>query len=122
METQAGRSILIVDPDPSVRALLVAFARRSGFAAESAEDRESALEWLDAQSWTAFIVEPQMFNGDSVLRDIHTTAGRRNIIIATRPGPSAIAAARRPGVHTVVTKPFRLEELYATLTACCDGN
>jgi len=115
--------ILIVDPDASIRALLVVLLRRGGIDSDCVGDREAAMRHVTSQRYAAVIVEPRMNGGDALLNELYTTSadGRPNIIIATTPDAGTAAFAFRAGVRTILLKPFRLEDLYETVAACCDG-
>lgn len=109
MESQRPR-LLVIDPDPSVRALLVAVARRQGLEADSAGDTDAALEHARAHDYAAVIVEPHIEGGEALLRAL---AGC-NVIVAT----TASDPAPRPGVTAVLRKPFLLDELTSAIDVC----
>ena len=122
MEPRSER-ILIVDPDPSIRALLVAVLRRTGIETESVPNREAALDMAAVHQYTAVIVEPRMPGGDVLLGELYAFAGDGqppNIIVATTPDAKSAALARRPGVRAVLIKPFEIETLCATVEAICE--
>ncbi len=115
--------ILIVDPDASIRALLVALLRRGGIDSDCVGDREAAMQHAMSHRYAAVILEPRMNDGDALLNELYAACGdgQPNIIIATTPDARTAAFAFRAGVRTILLKPFRIEDFYETVAACCDG-
>lgn len=103
--------VLVIDPDPCIRTLLAAVARRRGMDSDTAADLDEALEHAHARDYTAVILEPRMRGGEVLLREF--PAG--NVILAT----TAMDVAPRPGVAAVLRKPFRLDELSSAIDICC---
>jgi DNA-binding response OmpR family regulator len=102
--------VLVIDPDPSIRALLAAVAHRRGLAADTAANREEALRYASSEHYAAVILEPRMISGDTLLHELSCC---NNVIVATT------SAAQPPGVTAVLRKPFDLDALTSALTACC---
>ena len=105
------RRVLVIDPDPSIRALLAAVVRRHGFEADTTGDQAEARQRARSCEYTAVILEPRMRGGDALLRDLP----RDKVIVATT---SAGIAAQRAGVAAVLRKPFLLAELSAAIDVC----
>jgi CheY-like chemotaxis protein len=93
--------VLVIDPDPSVRALIAAVTRHRGFEADTAGTREEALRRTDSRAYAAIILEPRIAGGDALLR----TLASSNLIVAT-----TLPNVTCPGV-TVLRKPFLVDEL-----------
>ena len=102
--------VLVIDPDPAIRALLAAVVRRDGFDSDSAATAEEA-RWhtRDAQ-YDAVILEPRMRGGEALLHEL--PAGK--VIVA-----SSSAAYGACEVAAVLRKPFLIDELALALEACC---
>jgi DNA-binding response OmpR family regulator len=113
--------ILVIDPDPAIRTLLVALLRRGGIDTDCAGDHDSALERLAAQHYAAVILEPRMPRGDALLRALRAAPSdaKPSIIIATTPDTMSGVTAQRDGVEAVLLKPFHLDELYAAVAEQC---
>jgi DNA-binding response OmpR family regulator len=124
MSTSANARVLVADPDPAISALVMALLRRAGIEADTASDRAAAIMAAAAGSYSAIILEPRMADGDTLLSELYAAApdGRPNIIIITTPDRATAALSLRAGVVAVLLKPFRLEELYAAVAACCDAD
>jgi DNA-binding response OmpR family regulator len=94
--------VLVIDPDPSVRALLAAVARRRGFDADTAASREEALQRTRMRTYDAITLEPRMAGGEALLRELPA----RNLIVAT-----TATHGMPKGVTAVLRKPFLIDEL-----------
>ena len=109
--------VLVVDPDPSVRMLLVTLMRRAGYQTDAAEDRDEALALHRTRPHDAVIVEPRGLGGAALLEQLDD--GASNLIVVTTPeGPSTPYRDAR-GVRTVLLKPFRIDDLAAAVASCC---
>jgi DNA-binding NtrC family response regulator len=111
--------VLIVDPDPSVRRLLVALMRRAGYLTDAAEDQEEALALHRRLPHDAVIVEPRNLGGAALLEKLDD--GTANLIVVTTPDGVTIPYRDTRGVRTVLFKPFRIDDLAAAVASCCDG-
>ncbi|HEX6096968.1 MAG TPA: hypothetical protein VF432_11640 [Thermoanaerobaculia bacterium] len=94
--------VLVIDPDPSICALLAAVVRRRGFEADTAGCREEALQRARVRAYAAITLEPRMAGGDALLRELP----RRNLIVAT-----TATDVTPKGVAAVLRKPFLIDEL-----------
>lgn len=99
---QTRPRVLVIDPDPSVRALLAAVTRRRGFDSDTAATPEEALQHARSRSYAAVILEPQIAGGDALLSEL---AGENLIVATTSTDPCGVHAA------AVLRKPFFLDEL-----------
>lgn len=119
-------TILVVDPDPSIRTLIVALMRREGYATEAAASAEQALELRRSTQPKAVVLEPRMSGGpdlfDALQRGDGDGDAKPGVIVLTTPDSSKNPYAGAPGVRAVLLKPFRLEELTEAVAACCDGD
>jgi DNA-binding response OmpR family regulator len=116
-----GNSVLVIDSDPAVCALLVALLQREGYTADVAEDAGKALQLRRHGRHNAIIVEPRIDGGDALLEQLHD--GATNLIVVTTPdGPPPSPYEHTRGVHAVLFKPFEIGELAAAVASCCDAN
>jgi DNA-binding response OmpR family regulator len=122
MSSLARHRILVVDPDPSIRVLIVALLRRDGHDADAAGDASEALRLGRTRQHAAVVLEPRMHGGDALLDALQSVGpdGKSNVIVVTTPDGSQTYAGV-PGVRDVLLKPFRIEELAAIVADCCDG-
>lgn len=114
--------VLVVEPDASIRALIVALLRRDGIPADGASDSDSALHSSTAMRYAAVVVDPRMPGGETLLNQLYASApdGKPNVIVVTSPESPAAQYTTRAGVRAVLPKPFRLEELRQIVERCCD--
>lgn len=124
MESSNRGRILVVDPDPALRSLMIALLRREGYLAEAAADEDEALRLGRTRQHAAVVVEPRMDGGDTLIDALHavTGDGKPNVIVVTTPdGHEPSRYLRVPGVRAVLLKPFRLEDLTTAVASCCNG-
>lgn len=126
MNASNQNAVLVIDPDPSIRALILAVLRRKGYVAEAAANADQALQLHRDGTHAAFIVEPRIHGGDALLDALQTASGGDdapgpNLIVVTTPEPSQATYTGRPGVHAVLFKPFFLNDLAEAVAACCGG-
>lgn len=120
MLAQKKQRILVVDPDPAIRSLVMALLRRDGYLSEAAESADAALDLRRASNHAAVVVEPRMPGGDALLEALisHDTA---NVIVMTTSTALQARYVAAPGVRAALLKPFLIDELSAIVASCCDG-
>jgi DNA-binding NtrC family response regulator len=124
--TAAGpNAVLVIDPDPSTRALIVALLRREGYVAVAAASPDEALRLHRDRRHAAVILDPRVHDGDALLHALQSAddgaaPSSKLIVVTTREHSTAIYDGR-PGVHTVLFKPFVLNDLAEAVASCCDG-
>lgn len=109
MSTSHRPRLLVIDPDPCIRALLAAVTRRRGYDADTAGTFDEALQRVHSSSYELFIVEPRIAGGETLLEDL---AGRR-VVVAT----SVVDFVPRSKVAAVLRKPFLLDDFTAVIDA-----
>ena len=120
MAAQERPKVLVVEPDPSVRSLVVALLRRDGFAPDEADSADAALARRRVSRHAAVVVEPRMLGGDDLL-DALTSRDKVNVIIMTTSAGLQARYAAAPGVCAALLKPFGIDDLSAIVARCCDG-
>ena len=118
---KSEKRILVVDDDDAIRALLFTILRRRGYAIDTARNGVEAVERLESCSYTLMLLDLMMpkMSGWEVLRHIDQFG-------TTRPTPVVIVltAGNEPRdlnpayVAGTVKKPFDVELLVDTITAC----
>jgi DNA-binding NtrC family response regulator len=121
MEDRGRTSILVIDPDAGVRALIRALLEREGYHTDSAADVEDALELCRAGEHAAVIVDPRILGGETLIDALHRPGDGAKLIVVTTPDSSGLPYRCNPGVHAVLLKPFLIDELAAVVESCCDG-
>ena len=106
-------SILIVDDDAAVRVLLRAICRREGFDVVEAENGELALHAIATRRFDVIVLDLMMpmMTGAEVLQYLaEKEPWRRNIIVLTAANTRLIERINHRCVHSVMRKPFDLNE------------
>ncbi len=109
-----GGRILVVDDEPSIRAVLRAHLRRAGHAVRVAASGEEATRLLDAEPCDLLITDLKMpgMDGMALLRWCQRQHPGLPVVILTAHGTvdSAVEALKR-GARDYITKPFDLDEM-----------
>lgn len=112
-DTDHARSILIVDDDPGVRALLSDWIHVLGHQAYAADGAESALAVLRARPMHVALVDIMMPGRDGIwlINEIQRSFGNTAIVIATGLTAMDPAVTLSPGVVAYLVKPFDFESI-----------
>ena len=107
-------SILVVDDEPTIRALVAKIVERSGFEADVARDGAEAISKLQTNRYSVVLVDLMMpvVDGYGVVDWIKQNLDPRPAIIVVSAGDSA-ALRRFDGavVHSIIRKPFDVDVL-----------
>ena len=116
--------VLVVEPDPAIRALIVAVLRRRGHIADTAGTADEALELQRTFHPAAVVVEPRIVGGPALLDELGRADGEAHpaVIVVTMPDGREPSCAEVPPVRAVLHKPFRIDELADAVLACCETN
>ena len=122
MSTQA--TLLAIDDEPDVLAIVVQFAQRFGFTVVTRTDARAALAELRGLKPDAVLVDLMMpdINGLDVLRAIRDIDPTCQIILMTgQPSVDTAIEAVKLGALDYISKPFDLKRLGGLLTGVCKG-
>jgi DNA-binding response OmpR family regulator len=116
--------VLVIEPDPAIRALIVAVLRRRGHTPDAAETAEQALELQRSFRPAAVVVEPRISGGKALIRALSDADGGTHpaVIVVTTPDGRDPSLSQAPAVRAVLYKPFRIEELAEAVTTCCESH
>ena len=117
-------TLLAIDDEPDVLAIVVQFAQRFGFTVVTRTDARAALAELRELKPDAVLVDLMMpdINGLDVLRairDIHPTC--QIILMTGQPSVDTAIEAVKLGALDYISKPFDLTRLGGLLTGVCKG-
>ena len=114
------RRILVVDDDSAIRALLMTIMRRRGLAADAAADGAEALDRLKRCEYSIMLLDLMMprQSGWDVLGEIARWPLERRPLIIVLTAGSEPRALDSTLVAATVRKPFDVEMLVDTVTAC----
>jgi two-component system alkaline phosphatase synthesis response regulator PhoP len=113
-------SILVVDDEPTIRALVARIVERAGFRADLARDGADAIARLEQNQYSVLIVDLMMpvKDGYAVIDWVKQHAEPKPAIIVVSAGDTA--ALRRLDakvVHSVIRKPFDVDVLSDMIAA-----
>lgn len=110
----AGKHVLVVDDESSVRELLDGLLKHCGYKTHLAASGEEALECLDRAHFDLVITDLHMpgMNGEELAAEIQTRGLDTPVVLVTG-DPKASA---QPPVDRLLKKPFSLRELRAALS------
>ncbi|MFW5997143.1 MAG: sigma-54-dependent transcriptional regulator [Verrucomicrobiota bacterium] len=111
--------ILIVDDDPSIRKVLIAYLEQADFSVTAAPDANAALQMFAEQDIALVIVDLRLGEGMDGLELIQEFKTRRSyvpIIMITAYGTTSVAVqAMKEGAYDFITKPFDFAALLKTV-------
>jgi two-component system, OmpR family, response regulator len=117
---QRGPSVLVVDDEPNILALLCASLRLSGFDVHAADSAAHALHTLTHTVPDIVVLDVTLpdCDGFTLARHLHSTHSQLPVLFLTaRDGLADRLAGLSAGGDDYVTKPFSLEELILRLRA-----
>lgn len=108
-------SILVVDDDETIRALIVASAVRAGYRVEQAGDAAGMRAWLATGQIDLVVLDVNLPDGDglSLTRDLRTHSDVGVIMVTERGGPDDRALGIEIGADDYLPKPVYPRELLA---------
>lgn len=120
----AGKKILVIDDDISIRGFLKDFFEDRDFNVETAEDGAQGVEKFKQGTYDLVICDmlmPKMI-GTEVLRRIKEAKADQRVIMMTGvKEDSMMQKAKALGCHLYLTKPVQLSELEARVAECFPG-
>jgi len=118
-------SILVVDDEPAIRALVARIAQRAGFDVDVARDGAEAIAKLDdAARFDVVILDLMMpiVDGYGVIDHVRATgAGHPAIILISAADSAALRRLDGSIVHSVIRKPFDIDVLSDLITAAAES-
>jgi putative two-component system response regulator len=109
-----GAAVLLVDGDPSFRAMLARLLERSGYTCSAAADATEAREALRQRAFELVLADVDMPgpSGLDLARDIHTEYPDTAVVMVTGVDDTRVArAALELGAYGYVVKPFEANEI-----------
>lgn len=107
---------LVVDDDLDIRDLLIGMIERLGHTAHPARDGVAAIEALASREYDFMLLDLTMprMSGEDVLRWLgdhpEWGMGLRIVVVSAKAGTPGVTA-RELGVHAVLPKPLRAQQL-----------
>ena len=113
-------SIVLVEDDPAISAMLVALLERAGCAVTAAPSIEAARATMARLDWDLVLLDRRLPDGDSLVLCRETRESRPDgyiIIVTAEVSDSEKLRGFAAGADDYVTKPFNLDELLARVRA-----
>ena len=118
----AQNTILIVDDDDAIRALISRVLKREQYAVAHAVNGRDALEQLRAKSFGTVVLDLMMpvMTGFELIDylNANSDAGKPCVIVVSATSESDLKSVASPVVHSVLRKPFDLVALVAAVRSC----
>ena len=116
----SAQSVLVVEDDPAIRALIVATLSEDGFAVAAVEDGAAALEYVTHTSPALIVLDLSMpvMDGREFLRTYRARAsktGRSAPVVVCTALTHPEEEARLVGADACLPKPFDLDDLAAVV-------
>jgi DNA-binding NtrC family response regulator len=110
----ASKRLLIVDDEPNIRLMLRTTLESNDYLVATAEDGDTALKWLEADSFDLVLLDLQMprLDGMQVLEQLREAGNNVPVVIITAHGsvPNAVKAMKL-GAIDFLAKPMAPEPL-----------
>jgi len=117
-DTPTPRSVLVVDDEADVRALLSDLLTEEGYKVRTADTAAKAVAEIEKQLPDLVMMDVQLPDQDGIalLRQLKKEHSELEMIVMTAFGGSSTAIkAMEHGAYDYVTKPFEIDDLLATL-------
>lgn len=119
-DQQGQATVLVIDDDPEMRALLKVFLEREGHRVIEKSGGEAAMATVESERIDAVVLDKEMpgIGGFDFLSFIRRRCPEIPVILITAfGGPAVEEEALRRGATRYVEKPFRVTELLEALRA-----
>jgi two-component system capsular synthesis sensor histidine kinase RcsC len=112
--------VLVIDDEPTIRALVAKIVERAGLPVDSARDGAEAIELIEAHDYSVVVVDLMMPNVDGyeVIDFLKRRNNRHPAVIVVSAGESgALRQLDASMVHSIVRKPFDIDVLGDLISA-----
>lgn len=119
MSETIRKTILIVEDDGGTQLLMATLTRRSGLEPIVASNGKDAMALLKERTFDLIILDLMMpgASGFDVLAFLESETRGERVIVCTAAGPHSIAGIDSTSVHSVIRKPFDIDEFATTVAA-----
>jgi two-component system response regulator AtoC len=117
-DSPTQRSVLVVDDEPEIRALLTDLLKEEGYKVRTADTAAKALAEIGKSMPDLVMMDVQLPDQDGIalLKQLKRDEPELEVIVMTAFGGSSTAIkAMEHGAYDYVTKPFEIDDLIATL-------
>lgn len=114
-----GETVLVVEDDPGVRRIAVAFLRSAGYRTLEAADAESALKAFDDTDEVAVLFSDIMLgsgmSGHALAESLRARCPRIGIVLTTGYDDTSDNARSAEASHVLIRKPYQREQLLSAV-------
>ncbi len=106
--------VLVVDDEPTIRALVAKIVERSGLPVDTACDGSDAIAKMEANHYAVIVVDLMMpvVDGFGVIDYVRNMKGPRPaVIVASATDPAVLRQLDGTVVHSIIRKPFEIDVL-----------
>jgi two-component system response regulator PilR (NtrC family) len=117
----AAKSVLVVDDDTAIRAMVRAILVREGFEVEGVSSGNEAIARMNERRYDAVVLDMMMTNGsgEAVLENLADhRPDVKCVVIMTAGSPANIERIEVSNVQTKLRKPFDIDELLDAVRKC----
>lgn len=113
--------VLVVDDDDAIRRLVATVLQRHGYHCAEARNGDEAIELLDHSDFSAIVLDLMMpvRNGYEVLQYMtEKNIERECVVVMTAAGTRGTKDLHSPLIHSILFKPFDLEDIVGAVNTC----
>ena len=117
-----GRTVLVVEDDPSIGDMLLALLEAEGYRAELAADGGRALDLVDARRPDLITLDLSLprVDGIEVLDRLSVNGAADDPIVVVSAYTERLAERHRRRAEAVVPKPFEIDRLLTSISAALE--
>ncbi len=118
------KTVLIVDDDPAIRAMVRSVLAREGFEVEDVDSSNAAVTRLHQAHYDAVVLDVVMGNGSGleVLNAIATLRPEAKcVVVISASSPANIASIDPANVAAKLRKPFDIQQLVDAVRDCVEA-
>jgi two-component system chemotaxis response regulator CheY len=120
----AGKVVLVVEDDQSIRNVITDVLEERGFRVVGAADGAQALDQIERQRPDVMVLDllmPVMHGWDFMETYSKRTGGEQIPIVVVSVNPALPRSFNRFGVHSVIPKPFDVDDLLDSVERALNG-
>ncbi|MDQ1913403.1 response regulator transcription factor [Paenibacillus sp. GD4] len=111
--------ILVVEDEPKIREVLIAYLRNEGWAVDDTGSGREALEWFQSRSYDLVLLDLMLeeLSGEEVCREIRRHSIVPIIMLTSKSKESDTIEGLNLGADDYIAKPYRMKEVIARIHA-----
>ena len=113
--------VLVVDDDDAIRRLVMTVLQRNGYRCAEARNGDEAIHLMNGAEYSAIVLDLMMpvRNGYEVLEYMtEHNVERECVVVMTAAGTRGTKDLHSPLIHSILFKPFDLEDIVGAVNEC----